>query len=147
MSLKTPTSSRPPSSASRSLISGNAASSGTSWIQRSQLEYPLRIYVKLLTTSFLAQTSPTSITPFFTTLVIPITHTPVSFTPAESARWIGAGPRRAGRRDGWTFSAREGRKRERSREGRMRPKEAVMSRCCGDGGPLAEATKGAGGCR
>lgn len=98
-----------------------------------------------LTITSRPQTSPTSITPFFTTFVIPITQTPVLSAPAASARWIGAGPRSAGRREGWTFSACEDVKRASKLAGRMRPKDAVMRTLLGCGGSEGEVLKGVGG--
>ena len=59
---------------------------------------------------------------------ISMTHTPVSRCPSINAYWMGAAPRYAGRRDGWTFTLRDGRKRVNSELGRIRPKEAVTSK-------------------
>jgi len=85
----------------------------------------------LLTMRSTAQRLPasTSLPALRLTSPISMTHTPVFRSPAINARWIGAGPRNAGSRLGWTFNRWVSGKRRRIDAGRIRPKEAVMRRC------------------
>lgn len=105
---------------------------------------------KLLTIRSTAQIPPasTGLPALRLTSPISMTHTPVSRSPAINARWIGAGPRYAGSRLGWTFNSWVPGKRRRKDPGRIRPKEAVTRRC----EPFWKAelsgggVKGGGGC-
>lgn len=106
--------------------------------------------IKLLTIRSTAQIPPasTSLPALRLTSPISMTHTPVSRSPAINARWIGAGPRYAGSRLGWTFNRWVSGKRRRKGPGRIRPKEAVMRRCEAFRklGLSRGGVKGGGGC-
>ena len=91
----------------------------------------------------IAQMGPASIRDFLST--ISMTHTPVSFWASMRACCMGEAPRYAGRREGCTFSLREGWKSLSIESGRIRPNDAVTSKCCGGASQIAATSENGDG--